>query len=137
MRPDGDRLRGVITEFQELIRPVLGVVPEPTHVPVHGSLTPLNVRLDCRGRLWLIDWDKVNWGPLFYDELRYWISDLARRGIGSGRRRARQVLRRMGPQVAAESLRQALVWRTKVRGPEILLREQEIRDALFELLDHN
>jgi aminoglycoside phosphotransferase (APT) family kinase protein len=137
LKPDAERLRRVITEFQQLIRPALDAPSEPDLIPVHGSFTPYNVRVDRDGQLWVIDWDWLAWGPPLYDELVYWISDIARRGFGAGRRGAGEVLRRMGPGAGTARLRRALVWRVGLKSREFLPPEQRIRDALFELLDRS
>jgi hypothetical protein len=134
MKPDHRRLRRVIAEYQDLLHPALGDPPRSDLVPIHGSLTPLNLREDCQGGLWLLDWDKLRWGPPLYDELRYWISDLARRHSASGVRGGERILLRM-PGVTTVAVRRALEFRVEVRGAEILRREQELRDALFLALD--
>ena len=35
----------------------------PTWLPAHGDLTPWNVRLDLRGRLWIFDWEDAGLAP--------------------------------------------------------------------------
>lgn len=134
MKPDPVRLRAVIDELQSRLSPVLAPAPQPDLVPIHGSLTPLNLRVDRSGQLWLVDWDKTSWGPARYDEVRYWIGDLARRGIGSPTRRAGKVVQHLGHETTQELLARALEWRVAVRGPEVLAAEQQIRDALFALV---
>lgn len=39
--------------------------------PIHGDLTPTNLRLDHRNRLWLIDWEHAAWGPPAADLLYF------------------------------------------------------------------
>jgi hypothetical protein len=43
-------------------------------VPIHGDLTPWNLRVDGRGRVWLLDWEWATWGPRIADILRYAIT---------------------------------------------------------------
>ena len=110
-------------------------VPRSGHgqslVPAHGSLTPLNLRQASDGSLWLVDWDKAGWAPHRYDEIRYWISDLARRPLGSPETKARRILAlsRDAPSVA-----EAVRFRASVRPVEYLPAEQAIRDALEDFL---
>ena len=35
----------------------------PTWLPAHGDLTPWNVRLDVRGRVWIFDWEDAGLAP--------------------------------------------------------------------------
>lgn len=39
--------------------------------PIHGDLTPTNLRTDHRNRLWLIDWEHAAWGPPAADLLYF------------------------------------------------------------------
>lgn len=46
-------------------------VPSGYH-PMHGDLTPWNLRQISDGRLALIDWEDVRWAPLGADAVYYW-----------------------------------------------------------------
>ncbi len=46
-------------------------------VPIHGDLTPWNLRVDRHGRLWLIDWEYARWGPPLADLLRFAAAELS------------------------------------------------------------
>ena len=134
MTPEQGRLRRVIVDLQQRLSK--GHRPETTpagFVPVHGSLTPLNLRETADGRLWLVDWDKSGWGPPHYDEVRYWLSDLARRPQGSARRKARRIATLID-DVPPQEVAEALAWRLGVRPTEHLKEEQEIRDELCLLV---
>jgi hypothetical protein len=48
--------------------------PRPDWVPVHGDLTPWNLRVDSDDRPWLIDWEWSGWGPEYADLLRFAIA---------------------------------------------------------------
>lgn len=48
--------------------------PDHWH-PIHGDLTPWNVRVDGRGQVWLIDWERARFGPPLADVFRYAITD--------------------------------------------------------------
>ncbi len=39
--------------------------------PMHGDLTPWNVRRDRRGRTWVYDWEDAGWGPPMADDVYY------------------------------------------------------------------
>lgn len=43
--------------------------------PLHGDITPSNLRIDRRGRLWLIDWEMARWGPVAADLLRFAVAE--------------------------------------------------------------
>jgi len=56
-----------------------GQVPRPPDlpvhwVPIHGDMTPWNLRVDVRGRLWLTDWESATWGPPAADLVRFALS---------------------------------------------------------------
>jgi hypothetical protein len=46
---------------------LLGPAPTSTDVPLHGDLTPWNLRR-CAGDTWLLDWEDACWGPPGADE---------------------------------------------------------------------
>ncbi len=62
----------IIREVQAGLRPMLDPagVP-PLWQPIHGDLTPWNLRQIRRGDLWLIDWEDCTWGPPDADEAYY------------------------------------------------------------------
>ncbi|HET7234496.1 MAG TPA: hypothetical protein VFJ16_31075, partial [Longimicrobium sp.] len=43
----------------------------PHWAPMHGDLTPWNLREDAAGRLWLYDWERAGWGPPGADAVLY------------------------------------------------------------------
>lgn len=72
--------------------------------PLHGDMTPWNLRVDRRGRVWLIDWDRAAWGPAAGDLLRFAITSESLVSDDS-EEIAAQVRSRL--QCAPESLREA------------------------------
>ena len=131
MRPDPAGVRAVIADIQERSMWVPRSSDGQSLVPAHGSLTPLNLRQASDGSLWLVDWDEAGWAPHRYDEIRYWISDLARRPLGSPETNARRIL---ALSRDASSVAEAVRFRSSVRPIEYLPAEQAIRDALEDLL---
>lgn len=81
-------LAAIIEEIQH----GLDALPRPDGtpggwVPIHGDLTPWNLRLLSDGTLVLLDWERVGWGPRGADELLYHASEVAlgwRAGVGVG-----------------------------------------------------
>lgn len=72
-----DQVHPVIAEqasqvLKEVIEPPPSL-PEGWR-PLHGDLTPWNLRVDRRGRVWLIDWERAAWGPVAGDLLRFAIT---------------------------------------------------------------
>lgn len=81
------------------------VLPRPEEtlenwLPLHGDLTPWNLRVDRRGRLWLIDWEFARWGPPLADLLRYAVTDLTISWVDP-KLIAREVSERLGGNDAA------------------------------------
>ncbi len=101
----------------------------PHHVPVHGSLSPANLRLDGDGTPWLIDWDRTGWGPSLADELRYWIAYHGHRPGPVGRR-ADRALADTSRRGRLGEVGEALAWRIATRPREPDGRQQRLRDAL-------
>lgn len=61
-------------------RVLASVLPRPHGTPdhwrpIHGDLTPWNLRVDRRGRVWLIDWERSRFGPPLADIFRHAITD--------------------------------------------------------------
>ncbi len=44
--------------------------------PMHGDLTPWNLRADRDGQLALFDWEHAGWGPLHADLVRYCVTSV-------------------------------------------------------------
>jgi hypothetical protein len=70
---DPPRLREITADVASTLadsieRPI--DTPE-TWVPIHGDLTPWNLRIDRRTQAWLLDWEWASWGPRAADLLRY------------------------------------------------------------------
>ena len=53
---------------------------EPHWVPMHGDLTPWNLRSLSDGRIVLIDWESAAWGPPRADEVLFRCTDAVLRG---------------------------------------------------------
>ncbi len=120
----------VVDDVQQRLREQARPPATPAHhVPVHGSLSPANLRLDRSGTPWLIDWDRAGWGPPLADELRYWIAYHGHRPGPAGRHAARALAdtsRRGTPEQVGE----ALAWRIAARPLEPDRGQQRLRDAL-------
>ncbi len=99
------------------------------HLPVHGSMSPANLRIDPTGTAWLIDWDRARWGPPLADELRYWIAYHGHRWGPAGRRAAR-ALADTARRATPDQIQEALAWRIATRPREPDRRQQRLRDAL-------
>ena len=106
----------------------------PDHyVPIHGDITPVNVRMDTKGQVWLVDWDKVDWGPPLGDELRHWLSEYGRR-LGPARYKARRAASHLFARGTREQLVEALEWREALRGEEKVPADHAVRVALRKIL---
>ena len=131
---DPPRLYAIVDELQArlafLERP--RDVPD-YYVPIHGDVTPVNVRIAPDGWLWLLDWDKAGWGPPLADELRYWLADFGRRP-GLVHRKASRVAALLHHRGTESQILEALAWRECVRPREGEQAEQAMRDALNRLL---
>jgi hypothetical protein len=130
---DPTRLYAIISEIQshlEVLERPQDV--SPGFVPIHGDITPVNVRIDGNGIVWLVDWDKVGWGPPLADELRYWLADFGRRP-GLARRKARRVAALLQSRGAQGQILEALEWRERLCHVEGEHAEQALRDALAGL----
>jgi thymidylate kinase len=71
----------LVAILEELQR-ALEALPRPlgtpdSWVPMHGDLTPWNLRLTSDGRLMLLDWERAGWGPEGADELLYQAAEVA------------------------------------------------------------
>ncbi len=64
-------LEEIVSEVQAVLEPLpRGPEVRPEWVPIHGDLTPWNLRESKLG-LSLIDWEDATWGPSGADELLY------------------------------------------------------------------
>jgi hypothetical protein len=91
----------IVADIQDRLAPVLERTAVPAHWrPMHGDLTPWNMRRVGPRALWLLDWEEVGWGPPGADEVYYSVTASALLGP------------RRGPQPAdAEAVR---FWRRRV-----------------------
>lgn len=73
---DFQRMLTVSEQVSTLLTGQLKRPPDlPTHwVAIHGDMTPWNLRVDRRGRLWLTDWEAATWGPPAADVVRFAVS---------------------------------------------------------------
>lgn len=66
------QIGAIVGDIQERLRPVLSSDGVPGHwTPMHGDLTPWNVRRVGLRALWLLDWDEAGWGPPGADSVYY------------------------------------------------------------------
>lgn len=73
--------REIEAGLAELPRPA----DTPTHwLPMHGDLTPWNLRQIRDGGLVLVDWEEARWGPPNADLVLYTAVDAALRGVSTG-----------------------------------------------------
>jgi len=62
----------IVEDLQDRLAPVLDGQGVPPHWrPMHGDLTPWNLRRVGPWALWLLDWEEVGWGPPGADEVYY------------------------------------------------------------------
>ena len=62
----------IVEDLQDRLAPVLDGHGVPSHWrPMHGDLTPWNLRRVGPWALWLLDWEEVGWGPPRADEVYY------------------------------------------------------------------
>lgn len=65
-------LEVIVSEIQDRLASVLSRDAIPHHwLPMHGDLTPWNVRRVGLRSLWLLDWDDAGWGPPGADRVFY------------------------------------------------------------------
>jgi hypothetical protein len=65
-------LARIVADIQDRLAPVLDGSGVPSHWrPMHGDLTPWNLRRVGPWALWLLDWEEVGWGPPRADEVYY------------------------------------------------------------------
>ena len=70
--PRNPPLARIVEDLQDRLAPVLDGRAVPSHWrPMHGDLTPWNLRRVCPWALWLLDWEEVGWGPPGADEVYY------------------------------------------------------------------
>lgn len=82
--PLGSGVHGMATQLDidRIAREVsssLRGIPKPEGIPdhwrpIHGDLTPWNLRLMADGKVALVDWEHVTWGPPLADQLLYEIT---------------------------------------------------------------
>lgn len=70
---DVTNLMRVTGEIREIVSAQLGSrhAGDESWIPIHGDMTPWNLRLDQTGAVWLIDWEWASWGPPHADLLRF------------------------------------------------------------------
>ncbi|MEX2424319.1 MAG: phosphotransferase [Acidimicrobiia bacterium] len=71
---DKARLTELIDDARSILVTRIDPSPQPDWVPIHGDLTPWNLRVDDGGTPWLIDWEWSGWGPEYADLLRFAIA---------------------------------------------------------------
>jgi hypothetical protein len=65
-------LARIVEDIQDRLAPVLDGRGVPSHWrPMHGDLTPWNLRRVGTWSLWLLDWEEAGWGPPRADEVYY------------------------------------------------------------------
>ena len=70
---DVARLTSVASDIKSIVADQLGprVGGDEGWVPIHGDMTPWNLRVDQTGITWLLDWEWASWGPPHADILRF------------------------------------------------------------------
>ena len=73
---DAERLSAIVADIERI---VANDIPKPSGgaadlVPIHGDLTPWNLRLAGTDSPWLFDWEWAGWGPVHSDLLRFAIA---------------------------------------------------------------
>lgn len=71
---DPTEITRVVDDARSILGDRLGSPPQPDWVPLHGDLTPWNLRVAPDGQPWLIDWEWAEWGPERADLLRFAIA---------------------------------------------------------------
>ncbi|MDQ3147497.1 MAG: phosphotransferase, partial [Actinomycetota bacterium] len=65
-------LAAIVGDIQARLRSSLAPADVPPQwAPMHGDLTPWNLRLLGRSELWLLDWEEAAWGPPLADEVYF------------------------------------------------------------------
>ncbi len=81
--PRDPQLPTVTATIAEVLQGLDRAPGTPAHwTPMHGDLTPWNLRESPRGTLTLIDWEDATWGPPGADEVLYRVSAAAVRRRG-------------------------------------------------------
>lgn len=76
--PRAPRLADVTEEVRRALSGLPRGAGVPAHwTPMHGDLTPWNLREGPRRRLLLYDWERAGWGPPCADELLYRVAEAA------------------------------------------------------------
>lgn len=96
---------------------ILGPAPSGAAVPLHGDLTPWNLRR-CAGDTWLLDWEDACWGPSGADETYFHATATAACGAS---------LRTTTPELAR-------FWQERIRQRHVAGAERRFRDQLLEVL---
>ena len=80
-RLDRHRLAAVVESVRLTLAPELarGHDVPAGWVPIHGDLTPWNLREARDGALWLVDWEAAGWGPPGADEMHYLVAEASLR----------------------------------------------------------
>ena len=70
---DIERLRRVTSEIEDILSGQLQprVSGDDSWSPIHGDLTPWNLRTTETSGTWLLDWEWAKWGPPHADVLRF------------------------------------------------------------------
>ena len=70
--PGHPRIAVVTADVGHLLRDLPRPAATPAHwEPMHGDLTPWNLRQGADGRLWLYDWERAGYGPPGADAVLY------------------------------------------------------------------
>lgn len=87
-------LEAIAGDVQAALRPALDPAGgEPGWQPMHGDLTPWNLRRLDGGALWLLDWEDVAWAPPGADETYYRATAAAMAGERVGTSRHQEAVR--------------------------------------------
>ena len=102
--------RAPLAEVAADVRRTLRQLPRPegtpAHwVPVHGDLSPWNLRVDADGRVILFDWEEAGFGPPGSDEVYYAITSVV---LGLGR-----------PAVVEATPEAVQLWRSRLEARPI------------------
>lgn len=91
--PHAPAIRQIVTEIET----ALSTMHRPTSIsdtwrPMHGDLTPWNLRRLRNGRLTLFDWEETSWGPEGADEVLYRATEAALSGRKASPSRATEAI---------------------------------------------
>lgn len=107
-------LERVAADVASLLRRLPRPAATPPHwAPMHGDLTPWNLRQDRDGRLWLYDWERASWGPPGADLVLYHTTAAA---VHAGRRARARAAVAAWPEAAAWWARRFLARPVSTRG---------------------